>query len=356
MTNRKIPEGAIELHGQHYLRDASGSLVPIDNIKPVDLLMDEMVRKMVGYAEDLSAELARFLSHSNADIAAFDALIDQEYGVKRPEKTKGNRTFTSYDGNMMVKVAVADRIQLGPELQAAKKLLDALILERAEGADPLLVSLVNQAFGVEQEGRVDVQAILALRRRELPDPRWADIKRAIDDSIRVVGSKGYLRFYARREAGEEYRMIPMNLAAIEVTPVAFDRRSLRRSVEEAGDDVSVAVGALQAGLFTLAASRLQNALKALGKPAVSPEDFVAWLDAAARWEGLSTDQLAHMKEALQWLLDEMHTAGETHDSVTGHAFPCVLNAAKALIAAGGSLQWFPDTVTGSEPLSPADAA
>lgn len=225
-------ESAVEIAGKKYLRNARGDLVALDNVRATDLLMDEMVRKVIGYAEDLSAELARFLSHTAADIAAFDALLDQEYGVKRPEHTKGNRTFTSYDGRLQVKVAVADRIVLGPELQSAKALLDAMIRERAEGADPFLVALVAQAFKVDQEGKVDVPAILALRRMEVDDPRWPDVTRAIDDAVRVVGSKSYIRFYRRQSPEGRWELIPLDLAAVQVGGAAFARSSLRRQVDQ----------------------------------------------------------------------------------------------------------------------------
>lgn len=56
-----------------------------------------------------------------------------------------------------------------------------------------------------------------------------------------------------------------------------------------------------------------------------------------------------MKAALQWLLDDMHDAGETHNNQTcafgtvapGAIFDSVECAAKALVAVGGKLAWYP---------------
>ena len=223
--------GAVVINGATYLHNARGDLVPINNIKATDLLQDEMVRRACAFAEDLSAELARFQAHQYADIADFDALLDQEYGVKAPRSTKGNRSFSTIDGSLQVKVCVADQIAFGPELQSAKKLLDELILERAEGADTLLVALVTQAFKTDKEGKVDTGSILALRRLEVDDARWGDIVRAIDDSVKVFGSKSYLRFY-RRTADGRMVMIPLDMASVSPSPAAFARKSLRRRVEE----------------------------------------------------------------------------------------------------------------------------
>lgn len=223
--------GAVEISGTTYLRNARGDLTPYANIKSADLLQDEMVRKACAYAEDMSAELGRFQAHCHADIAALDALLDQEYGVRSRTSTKGNRTFTAFDGSLQVKVCVADQITFGPELQSAKKLLDEMILERAEGADPFLVALVTQAFATNKEGKVDTASILALRRLEVDDVRWDDITRAIDDSIKVFGSKSYLRFY-RKGATGRMEMIPLDLAAVSPSPEAFARKSLRRRIAD----------------------------------------------------------------------------------------------------------------------------
>lgn len=237
MNKPKTHPGAVELHGALYLHDSKGDLKALDNISAEDLLIDETVRKLCGYAEDLSAELARFQSHTYADIASLDAMLDQEYGVSRPSATKGNRTFPSFAGDLQVKVCMADQISFGPSLQSAKKLLDELILDKAKGADSLLVSLVTQAFQTDKEGKINIGSILNLRRMKVDDPRWADITRAIDDSIKPEGSKSYLRFYRRSEADGKMTMIPLDLAAITPSAKAFERNSLRRQVEELTDTI-----------------------------------------------------------------------------------------------------------------------
>lgn len=49
-----------------------------------------------------------------------------------------------------------------------------------------------------------------------------------------------------------------------------------------------------------------------------------------------------LQSAMQWLLDDMHDAGETHFSETV-PFDSVENAARALINAGGVLNWYNPT-------------
>ncbi len=232
VSNHSMAARAFLLDGKPYVRNACADPTPLANVKPADQLIDETVYKDTDFALDLSGELTRFQMHSFADFAQLDAMLDQEYGVKQPEKSKGNRTYASFDGLRQVKIQVANRMQFGPELQSAKKLLDELIRDKAEGADALLVALVNQAFKVDQEGKIDPAAILSLRRLQVHDERWAEICRAIDDSIRVIGTKRYIRFYARADLESEFELIPLDIAGVKPTAEALQRGSLRRQVEQ----------------------------------------------------------------------------------------------------------------------------
>src|SRR3546814_8463243 len=110
------------------MADAKANLVPVEAIKPADLLMDETVRKITGFARDLSAQIARFKGHTFEDVNGLQALIAQEYGVTVGGR-KGNITLTSFDGCEKVQVQVADLIEFGPELQAAKALVDKCLSE-----------------------------------------------------------------------------------------------------------------------------------------------------------------------------------------------------------------------------------
>lgn len=57
-------------------------------------------------------------------------------------------------------------------------------------------------------------------------------------------------------------------------------------------------------------------------------------------QGDSLDpQVEVLKSALQWLLDDMHDAGETHDEGST-LYDSVEHAAAALVEAGGTLNWY----------------
>ena len=48
---------------------------------------------------------------------------------------------------------------------------------------------------------------------DFEDERWQQGQRAIKDSIRVVGSKSYCRFYMRETPDALWRAVPIDLAA-----------------------------------------------------------------------------------------------------------------------------------------------
>lgn len=196
-----------------HMRDARGSLTPRHLVKPQDQLQDEAVRKIAYFAQELSAQIARFKIHTFADINSFLGLLDQEYGVKAGGK-KGNLTLTSYDGCIRVQVQVADRIEFGPELQSAKALVDECLNEWSNDSRAELRMIVNRAFQVDKEGRINRAEIFQLLRAEIEDERWKRAMLAVRDSIRVVGSKEYVRVHVRDNAQAAWTPVSIDLASV----------------------------------------------------------------------------------------------------------------------------------------------
>ncbi len=211
-TEQTTHPAAIDVGGTQYLRDAKGSLVPVATVKAVDLLMDEAVRKITGFARDLSGQIARFKGHTFEDVGAFQALIAQEYGASVGGR-KGNITLTTFDGCQKVQVQVSDLIEFGPELQAAKTLIDQCLNEWTADSQVELRALVNRVFQVDKEGQINRAELFMLMRVEIADERWVSAMDAIRDSIRVIGSKTYVRFYDRPAPDAAWRAITIDLAA-----------------------------------------------------------------------------------------------------------------------------------------------
>lgn len=211
MTGAQHP-AAIDVGGVPYLRDAKGSLVPLSAVKAADLLMDEVVRAILVDAHAASAQIAAFKIATFERVSSLQALIAQDYGAQLGGK-KGNTTLTSFDGCMKVQVQVSDLLEFGPELHAAKTLIDACLTEWASGGAEELRALVNRVFQVDKQGQINRAELFMLLRVEIQDERWKRAMDAIRDSIRVIGSRTYVRFYDRAAPDGPWRAVTVDLAA-----------------------------------------------------------------------------------------------------------------------------------------------
>lgn len=205
MTKPHIPAG--------FVQDARGRLVPESMVKPIDQLRDQTVQSLIAEAKALQARMAEFKNRAFTDIAAFVETSNEQYGVKAGG-TKGNISLITFDGRYKIVRQIAEHIQFDERLQAAKELIDQCIREWTEGSNDNIKALINEAFQVDKEGNVNTGRILGLRRLAIDDPKWNTAMQAIVDSIRVTGSKPYVRLYERVDETEEYRAISLDLAAI----------------------------------------------------------------------------------------------------------------------------------------------
>lgn len=211
-TPAAVPPNAIEIAGHFYMRDAKGALIPLGLVKPQHLLEDETVNKIMAFAIDLSAQVARFKGHTFEDLNAFQSLLEQHYGA-RAGGAKGNVTYQSFDGLRKIKVQIADQFSFGPELQQAKALVDECLVEWGAESREEIRALVNRVFSVEKEGQINRAELFMLLRLEIADERWQRAMDAIRDSIRVTGTKSYVRFYIRADAQADFITVTIDLAA-----------------------------------------------------------------------------------------------------------------------------------------------
>lgn len=210
---RNLQDAAvINVGGNATMRDAKGRYVPLGLVKATDKLMDELVRKMIAFAVDLSAQIARFRGHSFDDLGSFQALLAQEHGAA-VGGAKGNVTLMSFDGCMKVQFQVADLLDFGPELQAAKALVDECLTEWTEGSRDEVRAVVSRAFNVDREGRINRAELFMLLRVAIEEPRWKRAMEALRESIRVIGSKTYIRFYQRPAPDAKWEAVTIDLAS-----------------------------------------------------------------------------------------------------------------------------------------------
>jgi hypothetical protein len=200
-----IPDG--------YRRDAKGCLVPESMIKPIDRARDELVHELARQAKIVSDGLREFKTRVFADINAFVDLSAEQYDVKLGGK-KGNLTLFSFDGAYKVQVAIAEHMVFDERLQAAKHLIDECIIAWSQGSRDEIKVLVQSAFQTDKEGKINTGRVLALRRLDIRDEKWQKAMQAIGESLQVVGSKEYVRFYERIGNTDQYQPISLDVAAV----------------------------------------------------------------------------------------------------------------------------------------------
>lgn len=205
--------GTKMIDGQTFWIDHKGSYIRDELVKPKDKLEDQTVRKIIGFARDLSDQIGRFKLKTMADLAALDQLVAEKYGfVKLGNQGKGNRTYLTFDGLMKVSVQVAEFMDFGAELQIAKALIDECLTEWSADSRPEIQTIVTRAFNTDQEGKVNRSEILMLLRLDIKDERWLKAMDAIRDAQRPRSAKEYVRFQVRPDKDSDFVSITIDLA------------------------------------------------------------------------------------------------------------------------------------------------
>lgn len=202
-TTEAIPAG--------YMKDAQDRLVPVESIRQIDRERDTLVNEIVDQAKGLAGTIANFKAKTLQDVQAFVELSAEKYNAKLGGRV-GNVTLTSFDGRYKVVRSIDEHQIFDERLQAAKALVDECITEWSAGSRAELRTLINGAFQVDKQGRLNVNRILSLRRLDIADERWQQAMTAIGESLQTVGSKPYLRIYERQTDGG-YKPLPLDVAA-----------------------------------------------------------------------------------------------------------------------------------------------
>ena len=200
-------------HPEGYMTDSQGRLVPLESIKEVDQLRDQLVKEIVANAKAQQQSLKAYKADTLGEIQSFVELSGEKYGAALGGQ-KGNVSLVSYDGRYRVQRAISEYLTFGEQLQAAKALIDECIHEWTTGSRMEIQVLINDAFQVDKEGNVSTGRILGLRKLDIKAPKWAQAMEAIADSIQITGSKTYVRVYERVGDSDQWKPIALDVAAI----------------------------------------------------------------------------------------------------------------------------------------------
>lgn len=202
-----------QINRDDYMQDGQGRLVHLDNVMEIDKTRDELVRHLVDKALRVQKGMSEFKAMAMSEVESFVALSAQEYDVQLGGK-KGNLTLYSYDMRYKVQVQIHESLVFDERLQVAKRLVDQCLNEWTQGSRSEVRTIINDAFSVDQEGRINTRRILALRKMNFQDELWRKAMDAIGDSLQVSGSKSYLRIYERVGRENQWRLISLDFASL----------------------------------------------------------------------------------------------------------------------------------------------
>lgn len=193
-----------------YRINDKGHLIPLDKIKAIDLLRDETVHKLIDHAKKLQGHIMSMKDIVFDEFNGFLEVSAQEYDTKLGGK-KGNVSIMSFDGQYKVQIAISDNLVFDERLQVAKSLIDECLNEWTKDSNDNIKAIIDNAFAVDKEGKINIRRVLALRNLKITDDKWLKAMQAISDAQQVVSSKEYIRFYERDEQGK-YSQISLDFA------------------------------------------------------------------------------------------------------------------------------------------------
>lgn len=196
-----------------YRTNSYGHLVPVETIKPIDLLRDDTVGRIINDAQALQQQMRDFKRKALDDITTFVTVSAEEYGLKWGGK-KGNLSLVSYDGKYKVLLAISDSLSFDERLQIAKQLVDECIHEWAEGSNANIRALIEHAFQTDKQGNINTARIFGLMRLKIDDAKWQEAMNALKDSIQITATSQYLRLYERVGDSDQYRQIALDIAGL----------------------------------------------------------------------------------------------------------------------------------------------
>lgn len=211
-TQTQIPNQTPTTIPDGFVMNAKGHLVPVGTVKEIDKLRDETVKIIINHAKALQATMAMTKEVMADEFDNFVELSAKEYDTVLGGK-KGNISITSFDGKYKIIKAISDTITFDERLQVAKSLIDECLTEWTADSNDNVKAIIDNAFAVDKEGKINIRRVLGLRNLNITDDKWQRAMTAISDATQVVSSKPYMRVYERDDDGK-YQQISLDFAGL----------------------------------------------------------------------------------------------------------------------------------------------
>ena len=194
------------------MTDAQGQQVPLSYVKPYDRERDRLARRCMARWIKARAVLERVYQETADDIESVEALA-ADGRVDRRLGTKGNFQFTSFDGLVQVARSARYELRFDERLRTAQEIIDAIISEKAEGADADLAELVKGIFRPTSDGLLSQSRVMSLFRLKIKHPRWAEAMELIRESIESRRGKNILSVRMKPTRDQEWISVILDISA-----------------------------------------------------------------------------------------------------------------------------------------------
>jgi hypothetical protein len=189
------------------MRNAQGHLVPLANVRDIDLVRNDLVTMMVGKAKEFARQSEEFKAASFEAVTAFMEEARAKHKV-RVGGDEGNVQLTSYDGRFRVIRASDKLITFTEGMTVAREIIFGFLKRLTDGADANLAEIVKKAFEVDGQGHLSASKVMGLFSYKIKDREWERAMKLIRESMQVTGSKTYIRFY-ERDAQGKYQQVAL---------------------------------------------------------------------------------------------------------------------------------------------------
>ncbi|MGR3760919.1 DUF3164 family protein [Roseobacteraceae bacterium NS-SX3] len=195
------------------IRRHDGTYVCYEHAEPRQQLAHDLVSTYFPEAEAENERLVSLKKRALREMIAYRDMMLEDYGIK-VGGSEGGFSLKSLCGTRKVEMSVAKHVSFGPELVAAKELLDEFLNQELEGSSDVIREIVTSAFKLNAKGRLDTSGILGLKKHRFDNPTWTRAMDAIEDAVCRDSSTTYLRFYEVCPERKTETLVPLDLAKV----------------------------------------------------------------------------------------------------------------------------------------------
>lgn len=176
------------------IRRPDGSYIDYVDLEIKEQLSHDLAMKLFGMAEPTHAKLAEIKKFCLSEFRAHREMMFNDHGKSVGGKD-GGFSVKSACGKFLVRMTVAKHMTMGPEVEIAKQYFDECLDEWTANGAPEIREIVESAWQVNKEGKVNARRILELRKYKFTDPKWIKALELVEEAICNDSSTTYINFY-----------------------------------------------------------------------------------------------------------------------------------------------------------------